>query len=193
VYRILESPLVYRLWQAPFAVRKFEPVARYLQAHPPTRVLDAGCGPGTNAGRFSHVDYVGVDVNARYLEVARAMHQGRFIEADLATANLSALGQFDTIIVNSFLHHLPDPAVQGLLDRLHDLLEPDGRIHVLELVLPANLSISRVMARIDRGRFARPLEHWRALLGARFTPVVVEPYMLGRWLWSMLYFQGARS
>ena len=190
--RLMGTPLVYRLWQAPFAARKFDPVARQLRAHPARRVLDAGCGPGTNAARFTGLDYVGVDINPRYLALARRHQAGTFIEADLASADLSALGRFDTILVNSFLHHVPDDAVRGLLDQLHERLDVGGRIHVLELVLPPQRSISRVMARLDRGRYPRSIDEWRALLGARFSPTVVEPYMLGGCLWSMVYFQGTR-
>lgn len=58
--RLLEHPAVYRAWQAPFAAQKFAPVERWLRTHEVQRVLDVGCGAGTNAGRFDGVDYVGL-------------------------------------------------------------------------------------------------------------------------------------
>jgi SAM-dependent methyltransferase len=36
-------------------------------------VLDAACGPGTNAPVCAHADYVGVDLNERYVESARRL------------------------------------------------------------------------------------------------------------------------
>lgn len=188
--RVMEQPWVYRLWQAPFAERKFAPVQRALSGRTVRRVLDVGCGPGTNASRFTGAEYVGVDINEKYLAVGRSRHAGQFLQADLATADLSHLGRFDVILVNSFLHHLPDRAVDDVLGRIAGLLEPDGRVHILELVLPEQPSLATLMARLDRGRHARTLAAWQARFERHFEPVVMEPYMLGGWLWAMVYFQG---
>jgi SAM-dependent methyltransferase len=186
--RVMEQPWVYRLWQAPFADRKFEPVQRHLGR--PRRVLDVGCGPGTNAPRFRDAEYVGIDINEHYLEVGRARHPGLFVQADLSTADLSYLGKFDVILVNSFLHHLSDEGVAHVLTRIPNLLGTDGRVHILELVLPDESNLARLMARLDRGRYARTVDEWKAIFAQHFEPVLAEPYMLGKWLWAMLYFQG---
>ena len=188
--RVMEQPWVYRLWQAPFADHKFQPVQRQLDIRTPRRVLDVGCGPGTNAPRFQGAEYVGIDINEHYLEMARARYPGLFVCADLSTADLSRLGKFDVVLINSFLHHLPDEGVHHVLSRVPDLLDTDGRVHILELVLPQATSLATVMARLDRGRYARTIDTWTATFEQHFEPVAVEPYMLGRWLWAMLYFQG---
>ena len=188
--RLLEHPAVYAAWQAPFAAQKFAPVERALRDHQIRRVLDVGCGTGTNAGRFQGIEYVGLDINEKYLAVARSNYGGRFIDADLTTADLSSLGVFDTILVNSFLHHVSDDEVVRILGQLTSRLAPGGRVHILELVLPERKSPAWMMARLDRGKFARSLLRWRELFVAAFEPVVVEPYMYGGGLWSMIYFQG---
>lgn len=187
---ILEHPTVYAAWQAPFQRQKFAPVDRQMKQQRIRRVLDVGCGPGTHAPRFAHAEYTGVDLNARYLAVARKKYRGRFLQTDLQTADLSALGTFDTILVNSVLHHLPDDAVRRTLRQLQRLLDPDGRVHVLELVLPERRTLARLMARLDRGRFARPLAAWRELLDSHFEPLLVEPYEYACGCWAMVYFQG---
>ena len=190
VERVMEQPWVYSLWQAPFADAKFSPVQQQLDRRPARSVLDVGCGPGTNAGRFRDAEYVGVDINERYLAMARARYPGTFVQADLARDDLASLGSFDTIVINSFLHHLPDGIVDDVMRRIAARLEPGGVVHILELVLPDRMGLPRLMARLDRGRYARSIEAWRALLGRHFEPVLVEPYLLGG-LWSMVYFQGA--
>ena len=190
VARLLEQPAVYRAWQAPFVDEKFAPVARALARRPPRRVLDVGCGPGTNAARFAGIEYVGIDHNPRYLEVARARHRGTFVCADLATADLSHLGHFDTVLVNSFLHHLPDHAVHALLTRLLPRLSADGHLHVLELVRPDQCSMPTLMAFLDRGRYARSLVAWRALFDRHLDVDVFEPYRFGFGLWAMVHVQG---
>jgi SAM-dependent methyltransferase len=190
VDRILEHPAVYAAWQAPFVAQKFAPIERHLPAQPVGRILDVGCGPGTNAPRFAGAEYVGIDINERYLAIARTKYAGRFIQADLESADLSSLGSFDTILVNSFLHHLPDAAVVRIFSQLERLLGAAGRLHVLELVMPDRLSPARIMASLDRGRYARPLPQWMALFAAHFEVVVAEPYQVGGGLWSMVYLQG---
>ena len=190
VDRILEHPVMYAVWQAPFVAQKFAPVERRLRELPVRRVLDVGCGPGTNAARFAEADYVGVDINERYLSVARAKYRGMFVKGDLASTDLSALGTFDTILVNSFLHHLPDEAVNRILRQLHGLLAPDGRVHLLELVMPEHASLATLMARLDRGRYARTLGTWRAMFADYFETVEFEPYRYAGGLWAMVYIQG---
>jgi SAM-dependent methyltransferase len=186
----MEQPLLYRLWQAPFAEEKFFPVRQYIDRCPVRRVLDVGCGPGTNAARFRHAEYVGVDINENYLEVGRRRYGGLFVQADLATADLSHLGRFDMILVNSFLHHLPDDGVDNVLAGISKLLEPDGRVHILELVMPSGPSLSRLMARLDRGRHARSIGAWKTRFEKYFEPEAVQPYMFGGMLWAMIYFRG---
>ena len=60
-------------------------------------------------------------------------------------------------------------------------------------MLPAEPSLSRLLARWDRGDFPRPLETWQELFSEYFEPVVFQPYPLGAFgatLWSMVYFKG---
>jgi SAM-dependent methyltransferase len=190
IERILEHPGVYTTWQAPFVSQKFAPVERRLKEVQVRRVLDVGCGPGTNARHFTGADYVGLDINEDYLRIARSKYRGRFIQADLQTSDLTAFGSFDVILINSFLHHLPDHAVTRILAQLEPLLEADGRIHVLELVLPERRSLARLMARLDRGKYARSATAWTTLFATHFDATLIEPYHFAGGLWSMLYFQG---
>jgi hypothetical protein len=46
------------------------------------------------------------------------------------------------------------------------------------------------MAKLDRGRYARPLASWRALFEADFQPLTIEPYTFGAGFWAMVYFRG---
>jgi len=185
-------PRVYRWWQAPFARSKFAPIERHNRLTEVRRVLDVGCGPGTNAARFAAAEYVGLDHNPGYIEAARKDFPGTFLVADART--FAASGErFDFILVNSLLHHIDTENVQRILHQLHDQLTPDGHIHVLDLVLPPRPSIARFLARSDRGDHPRPLARWVSLFRSAFTEVVLEPYSLrgfGIDLWNMIYFKG---
>ena len=173
---ILEKPAVYAAWQAPFVSSKFAPAERRLRLTETRRVLDIGCGPGTNANRFAHAEYVGLDINERYLAIE--------------TADLSSLGQFDTIRINSLLHHLPDESVTRTLCQVGAALAPGGIVHILELVMPDRFSLATVLARIDRGRYPRSVSAWSDQFARHFEPLCLEPYTVGGGLWAMLYFQG---
>jgi len=61
------------------------------------------------------------------------------------------------------------------------------------LVMPEDRSIARLLARWDRGDFARPGEEWQTIFSGIFEPVVVEFYpltLMGVTLWNMVYFKG---
>lgn len=193
VSRIMEHTAAYRLWQAPFAESKLAPVFRHMDRQAIRRVLDVGCGPGTNTRHFAHCDYLGIDINPRYIEYARARHQRRFVTADATTYTVPAGERFDFVLVNSFLHHVDTPSARRILEHLRSLLTENGYLHVLDLVLPERPSVGRLLARCDRGDFPRPMEQWHELLEEWFEPVVFEPYPLraaGLTLWNMLYFKG---
>jgi len=189
---LLEIPWVYRTWQAPFQNQKLAPVLRHNDLNRVRRVLDVGCGPGTNAPHFRGMEYLGLDINAEYVAEARRRYGMRFEVADVTRYEVDDQ-PFDFILVNSFFHHVDDDDTDRILGHLATLLTSDGRIHVLDLVLPPTASPARVLARMDRGDHPRPLDAWRELLGRHFEADVFEPYDLGVGgvpLWKMVYFRG---
>ena len=133
--RLLEFSLAYRAIQAPFAQHKLAPLLADGDVRQAQRVLDVGCGPGTNAGYFRDTWYVGVDVNPAYVRSAQRRHTGRFLVADVTRAFIRDC-HFDCILSNSLLHHLDDEGTRQTLANLAGLLRPDGHIYILDLVRP---------------------------------------------------------
>lgn len=194
LYDLLAKPAVYRMWQAPFADAKFEPILRHNDLQRVRHVLDAGCGPGTNAHLFHGLDYLGLDLNPKYIESARQRHPLQFEVADLCTWEPADGRKFDFILVNSLLHHLDAASVHRLLNQLSRLLTPDGFVHIVDLVLPSHLSIPRGLLLADRGDYPRPLETWQEIFKQHFQTAVFEPFsltMAGLPLWQLVYFKGA--
>jgi SAM-dependent methyltransferase len=190
---LLEKSIVYRLWQAPFVAQKFAPVLAHNDMGRVNRVLDVGCGPGTNSSQFTHTEYLGIDINADYVESARKSYRRDFVVADARTYRTASENAFDFILVNSFLHHISTQDVVELLTHLRTLLTNDGCVHILEPVLPSGWPVARLVANADRGKFVRPLQEWRSIFSEIFCPLVIEPYPLkgaGITLWNMLYFKG---
>ena len=75
----------------------------------PRRILDIGCGLGEFAARTARelaAGVVAVDISPRMVEVARA----RGVEASVADAQALPIedGEFDAVVANWVLHHVPD-------------------------------------------------------------------------------------
>ncbi|HKW18100.1 MAG TPA: class I SAM-dependent methyltransferase [Terriglobales bacterium] len=191
--RLLEQPWLYRAWQAPFAEQKFAPILLHNDLGAVRKVLDIGCGPGTNSKYFAHTDYLGIDINEDYIEDARRRFRRPFIACDVRTYKPTQNASFDFLLVNSFLHHLASEDVYKILTHVSTVLAEDGHVHILELMMPAEPSLSRLLARWDRGQFARSREEWEEIFCSIFQPVAFESYPLtgaGITLWNMLYFKG---
>ena len=192
---IMESAPVYRIWQAPYARQKLAPVRRHNDLRRALRVLDVGCGPGTNTPAFTHARYVGVDCNHNYLRYARARYGKNFAVVDARRPFARSAARFDFILLNSFLHHFCLEDTRGILSRLKTLLTDDGSVHILDLVMPERHGVAHALARLDRGEFARTVDEWRRIFCEAFEPVLFEPYVittLGIPLWHMVYFKGGR-
>lgn len=93
----------------------------------PRRLLEVGCGMGELAERVAvelGAEVIAIDVSPRMVEIARA----RGVDARLGDAQALpfADGEFDCVVANWVLYHLPD------LDRgvaeLARVLAPDGRL-----------------------------------------------------------------
>lgn len=112
-------------------------------------VLDLGCGPGDITFRFArawpqcHVHGVdGADAMLLLAEMALEREpslQGRvhFLKGMLPELELPC-PQYDIIISNSLLHHLPDPAV--LWQTVKAFAAPEAMIFIMDLKRPESIN-----------------------------------------------------
>ncbi len=99
------------------------------------RVLEIGCGLGTDGARFAGAgaDYTGIDLTEAAVELARQRFelfdlQGTFRTAD--AENLDFADQsFDVVYSHGVLHHTPDTA--KAIREIHRVLRPGGRAVVM--------------------------------------------------------------
>jgi SAM-dependent methyltransferase len=189
----LSRPWIYRAWQAPFVRQKLRP---FQDRHTPDdtkRVIDVGCGPGTNARLFSPGNYVGVDLSEKYVIDARRRLGHRFEVWDITQPGPN-LGTFDMALVNSVLHHLSDDETKTVFRALPWYLNQGATVHIVDLVLPEDRSLARTLARLDRGDFPRSLDHWRELFGGLMTIHHFQPFrvgLMGTRMWDMVYVEGS--
>jgi ubiquinone/menaquinone biosynthesis C-methylase UbiE len=139
-------------------------IRRELDLSPGTRTLDLGCGPGAFADLFTGQDYVGIDLNARYIEHARKHRPGAYQVGDARKLDLPD-ARFDQVLIFGLLHHLDDDAVRDVLRETRRVLAPGGHALVIEdipAVSRLNL-IGHLLHNIENGEHIRPPEAYRRL------------------------------
>jgi ubiquinone/menaquinone biosynthesis C-methylase UbiE len=145
-------------------------IRRDLQVGHGLRTLDLGCGPGAFADLFDGDDYVGADLNARYIDHARRHRPGTFLVSDARRVDLPD-ARFDQVLIFGLLHHLPDDDVRAVLSEARRLLVPGGRILAIEDI-PAisrlNL-VGHLIHNIENGEHIRPAEEYRRLYAEKAT------------------------
>ena len=193
LHRTLEHPLVYQLWQGPFAATKMNPILENLSQWPTnSKILDLGSGPGTNSAYFQHFDYLGVDVNPAYCLYARKKYSKEFECADAIQFLKDTDLIFDKVILNSLLHHIDDTGVNQILKGLQSVLTSRGEIYIIELILPKQKGIPYFLAKWDRGKFARAEEDWCQLFSNEFSITEMKRFnvpLFGLCLWNLVFFK----
>ncbi len=122
-----------------------EVVARQIAAHlpdlPPRRVLDIGCGQGTQAVRLARRGHfvTGLDSSARLLgdfgealaaEPAEVSDRVEIVPgAAEAVADRFAAASFDAVLCHGVLMYFPDP--DPILDAIAEVVAPGGLVSLL--------------------------------------------------------------
>jgi SAM-dependent methyltransferase len=167
VERISDHPVLF-IWCRSLLENDFKAIRtviqRDLRLGQGLRSLDLGCGPGAFSDLFDGDDYVGVDLNRRYIEHAQRTRQGTFLVGDARRLELPD-GRFDQVLIFGLLHHLPDDDVRAVLAEGRRLLAPGGRLLAIEdipAVSRLNL-IGHLIHRVENGEHIRPAEEYRRL------------------------------
>ena len=103
-------------------------LARRIDAPPPRRVLDVGCGPGNSTAvlraLWPEAEIIGLDSSESMLEKARKISSDiTWVRRD-ASLDMRDLGTFDVIFSNAAFQWIP--GTEELIPRLFDMLSPAG-------------------------------------------------------------------
>lgn len=155
-------------------------------------VLDVGCGTGENALELarSGLEVVAVDSSPAAIDAARskAMERGLDVEFAVADAHNLSLGRrFTTILDSALLHVIGDR--HRYSDQLASVIEPDGRLVLLEISDDAPIPYPKISEASIRKAFAPPLWQIDSLSKTHFDT------LLGRfpaWL-ALITGTGGRS
>ena len=141
-------PLYDPLWR--FVLRE-DSLRREILAHaaigPRSRVLDVGCGTGTQAVlvKRTHPDaeVVGIDGDPKALALAKRKAQRAGVELELdeglATALPYADARFDRVLSSLVFHHLEEGDKRGALAEILRVLAPGGTFLLVDFGAPRTL------------------------------------------------------
>jgi SAM-dependent methyltransferase len=138
------------------------------------RILDVGCGPAYYLDRLPACAYHGFDTDPGYIAYARRRFgdRGHFYDEPFTEEHRRALPPFDRVMLMGLLHHLDDGACDALLDLIARSLAPGARVVTLDTVLfPGQSTLSRLLAKNDRGDFVRYPEGFSAIGRRHFRSI----------------------
>src|ERR687883_951599 len=99
------------------------------------RVLEIGCGLGTDGAQFARAgaDYTGVDLTDAAVSLARRNFELQNLAGEVRTADAENLdfpdASFDLVYSHGVLHHTPD--TERAVREVHRVLKPGGRAVVM--------------------------------------------------------------
>jgi SAM-dependent methyltransferase len=129
--------------------------------HKPEIVVDMGCGPGNSLNAISPMsDFVGIDLSAEYLQLARA----KSVSAKLICSDVTKsvwMGQFEhkprsLYLAMGLLHHLSDEQTSEMLTNLRDFMPRSCTLFTVDpTITGSSTDVAKWFARNDRGQFIR--------------------------------------
>ena len=183
--KILDNSLIWRIFRKGIDLvfglyRKRIQVIRDFGITKDMSVIDIACGTGQYS-RITDADYLGVELNNKYVEAANKTYgteKRRFICADANTAVIKDSAYNVAILIDA-THHLSDPENKNLLATLNRVASRSIVVCDPIKQSPSNL-IGRFLTSLDRGNYIRPKNELLDLIGSVLTiEKVVDKKMMG--------------
>lgn len=173
---ILANPEIYDFFQNVMGARKSrsEFAERSIRAREGDRILDMGCGTADILAHLPKVEYVGFDINDRYIAAAQTRYgdRGHFYCRELTPDFAKTLPQFDLVLAIGLLHHLDDDTATAYLRMARAVLRPQGRLISIDPVIEKDQNpVARFLIKRDRGGNVRTGIEYRQLAESVFREV----------------------
>ena len=149
-------------------------VENHIRPRPGDRILDIGCGPAQILTHLADIEYVGVDLNPRYIASARNRfgHRGTFLCQSVSEMLVDQPHSFDRVIAHGLIHHLDDVEAGRLFEIAATALKPGGCFVTVDgCFVPGQSPVARLMLRNDRGKHVRSEDGYLALARRAFNDV----------------------
>lgn len=118
-YLYTVSPLFYNLQLNFFNGNHFAVLKTKLKNIPQDTIFEIGCGTAPMLNTFKPKKYVGVDIEKKFITLARKTHPQKNYEFYVGDGrNVEIKDNFDIILFSHTTHHLTDKEIRNLLDRV---------------------------------------------------------------------------
>jgi len=146
-------------------------IKKYIKPNKKSNILDFGCGTGDFCLLFDKSQYIGVDIEKRFIEFAKSRFGGyNFLKINEGKSLPFKDSYFDKVLVFGVLHHISDNDIQRILKELARVLSNSGEI-ILYDQLPSSEQkkfFGKVLVKFDRGKFIRENGNLKILLKQYF-------------------------
>lgn len=129
-------------------------------------ILDLGCGVGSALLHMAPAQYLGIDLDAGYIERAKAKFRDRgvFIQGDVSKIELPRDVVCSCAMAYGLLHHLNDEQVVSMLRLVSKHVRGGRFISIDPVKLQKSHPIADFLIRLDRGQYVRTEEQYLTLL-----------------------------
>ena len=133
------------------------------------KVLDFGCGIGSNSKLFHSGDYIGVEVDKSRVTSSSLKYPGwRFEQIPFISTEKDRIpfedSSFDLVFISLCLHHIDSTTCKLLFKEFSRVLNHSGRIIGIEpCILPRKYFSNIFMNIIDAGDYILPTEEYKKI------------------------------
>jgi cyclopropane fatty-acyl-phospholipid synthase-like methyltransferase len=172
---ILAVPGAYQLWWTLVGGPAWAKVLVDEYIHPTTgaRILEIGCGPGTILRYLPKSEYIGFDLSAKYIEMAKKRYpHAQFVCERVSQFSLEKHHSFDLVLALGIVHHLEDEEAKQLFEIAYQALKPGGKLVTVDGVWTRHQSsTARWLLARDRGEFVRNEQQYLGIASKVFEKV----------------------
>ena len=133
------------------------------------KVLDFGCGTGSNSKLFHSEDYIGSEVDMSRVEISKEKYPGyKFEKIPIISSPKNMLpwkdNSFDMIFVSLCLHHINSKSCKLIFKEFRRVLKSGGKILGIEPALIDGKYFSNILMNIlDAGDYILPLNKYKKM------------------------------
>jgi len=158
------------------------------------KVLDFGCGIGSNSKLFHHDDYIGVEVDeSRVLSSRLKYPKSKFEKIPFISTSNDKIpfedNSFDLVFISLCLHHIDSDTCKLLFKEFSRMLNDNGKIIGIEPCIISEKYFSNIfMNIIDAGDYILSIEEYKRIYSSEAFQVkdinIVKTFGYHLWQYS---------